>query len=320
MTLVTLSDVRQARTVVAPYVHHTPIFSASTLGQMLGIELYFKAELFQKTGSFKVRGALNKVNSLTPDEKARGVIAISAGNHAAGLAYAASVMGTQARIVMPESAVKAKVEATRSYGGIPVLHGDMKGLMTRARELQVEHQLTFVHPFDDPYIIAGQGTVGLEILEDLPDVDVVLAPIGGGGLASGVAAVVKALRPSARVIGVEPVGAAAMHASLQAQRPVTLEQIQTVADGLAAPFGGEHTLAHIKALVDEVVLVTDADIIEAMFMVMERSKLFVEPAAAAGFAALLAHKAAVQPGERVVCILSGGNVDRERVKQILNTP
>jgi threonine dehydratase len=242
---------------------------------------------------------------------------MSAGNHAAGLAYAASVMGVQATIVMPEAAVKTKVEATRGYGATAVLHGGAKDLLPKARELQEQYQLTFVHPFDDPLVIAGQGTVGLEILEDVPAPDMVIVPVGGGGLISGIATVIKAKQPSTRVIGVEPTGAAAMIASLQQNKPVALEHINTVADGLAAPFAGTHALEHVQRSVDEVVLVTDEEIIEAMLIIMERSKLFVEPAAAAGFAALLHHKINVAPGSTVVCVLSGGNIDRTRLKTLL---
>lgn len=317
MTLITLQDSQQAGQIIMPYLHRTPMLSSMMLGEMTHTNLYFKAELFQKTGSFKPRGALNKLHSLSPEEKARGVIAMSAGNHAAGLAYAASVMGVKATIVMPEAAVKAKVEATRGYGATAVLHGTTKDLLPKARELQEQHHLTFVHPFDDPLVIAGQGTVGLEILDDVPAPDVVIVPVGGGGLIAGVATVIKALSPSTRVIGVEPTGAAAIHASLQQNKPVSLEYISTVADGLAAPFAGTHTLEHVQRYVDEVVLVTDEEIIEAMLLIMERCKLFVETAGAAGFAALLHHKINPKPGSTVVCVLSGGNIDRGRLKQLL---
>ncbi len=293
------------------------MLSSTMLSEMTGMKLFFKAELFQKTGSFKPRGALNKLHSLSPEEKARGVIAMSAGNHAAGLAYAASVMGVQATIVMPEAAVKAKVEATRGYGATAVLHGTTKDLLPRARELQEQYNFTFVHPFDDPLVIAGQGTVGLEILEDVPAPDVVIVPVGGGGLIAGVATVIKAQSPSTRVIGVEPTGAAAMHASLQQNKPVSLEYISTVADGLAAPFAGTHTLEHVQRHVAEIVLVTDEEIIEAMLLIMERCKLFVETAGAAGFAALLHQKINPKPGSTVICVLSGGNIDRARLKQLL---
>jgi threonine dehydratase len=317
MTLITLEQVRQAQTVIMPHLHRTPMLTAQTLGAMTDTHLFFKAELFQKAGSFKPRGALNKLYHLTAAERARGVIAISAGNHAAGLAYAASVMGVQATIVMPEAAVRSKVEATRGYGATAILHGTGKDLMPKARELQQAHDLVFAPPFDDPLVIAGQGTIGLEILEDVPAPDVVLVPVGGGGLIAGVASVIKALHPQTRVIGVEPVGAAKMVASLQQGKAVALDQTHTIADGLAAPFAGEHTYAHVRQWVDEVVLVSDEEVITAMLLIMERSKLFVEPSGAAGFAALLHNKITVPSGATVVCVLSGGNIDRERLRMIL---
>ncbi len=318
MTLITLHDIEQAQPVIAPYLHRTPILTASALGAMINCRLLFKAELFQKAGSFKPRGALNKLNSLTAEERQRGVIAISAGNHAAGLAYAASVMNIRATIVMPEAAVASKVQATRGYGATAVLHGSGKDLMPKARELQAAHNLTFCHPFDDPLVIAGQGTVGLEISQDVAAPDVVMVPIGGGGLIAGVATAIKAHYPRTRVIGVEPEGAAKMLPSLQQGTPVTLEATHTIADGLAAPFAGAHTLEHVQRFVDEVVLVSDAEITEAMLLIMERCKLMVEPSGAAGFAALLFNRITVAPGSTVVCILSGGNVDRQRLKTILS--
>lgn len=317
MTLITLDDIRQAQQVIAGRLHRTPVLSAALLGEALGVDLWFKAELFQKTGSYKPRGAINKLNSLSAAEKAGGVVSMSAGNFAAGLAYAASVMGVRATIVMPEAAVKAKVAATRAYGANAVLHGAGKDLMPKARELQAAHNLTFVHPFDDPAVIAGTGTVGVEIIEDYPAPDVILVPVGGGGLIAGVATAVKALHPQTRVIGVEPTGAVKMLPSVQQHKPLAAESLNTIADGLAAPFAGQHTLEHVEAYVDEIVLVTDEEIKEAMLLIMERSKLFVEPSGAAGFAALLHHKVAVQPGSKVVCILSGGNIDRDKLKTIL---
>jgi threonine dehydratase len=317
MTLVTLQNIEDARAIIMPHLHRTPMLTATLLGRMLDVNLIFKAELFQKTGSFKVRGALNKLNNLTPEEKARGVIGVSAGNHAAGLAYAAAIMGVKATIVMPQTAIKGKVEATRSYGATAVLHGDMQELFPHARKLQEQHNYTLVHPFDDPVVIAGQGTVGLEILEDVPAPDVVMVGVGGGGLISGVSAALKLKYPSVRVIGVEPTGATSMYDSLQQGQPVAAKQVNTIADGLAAPFAGQHTFEHIQKYVDEMVLVSDAEIIEAMLLIMERCKLFVEPAAAAGLAALLYHKVSLKAGSTVVCVLSGGNIDRERLKMLI---
>lgn len=312
-SLVGLKDILEAKRVIAGHVHRTPMISSTTLGRRIGAELYFKAELFQKTGSFKPRGALNKLTNLTEAEKARGVITISAGNHAQGLAYGASLLGIEATVVMPQTAVKSKVEAAKGYGASVILHGSGKDLMSKCLELQEERGLTFVHPFDDLLIIAGQGTVGLEILEDVPTPDVVVVPVGGGGLISGVATVLKASNPAVKIIGVEPIGAAAMSQSLQLNTVVHLDKTDTIADGLAAPFAGEYTLAHVKHYVDEMVLVSDEELIEALWLILERCKLLSEPSGAAGFAALLSKKIAIPQGAQVVCVLSGGNIDRSRL-------
>lgn len=317
MTLITIDDIQAARQVIAGRLHRTPTLTASLLGDMLGVNLLFKAELFQKAGSYKPRGAINKLHSLSAEQKANGVVSMSAGNFAAGLAYAAGAMGVKATIVMPEAAVKAKVAATRGYGATAILHGAGKDLMPKAMELAEQQHLTFVHPFDDPAIIAGTGTVGLEIIEDVPAPDVVFVPVGGGGLIAGVATAIKTLSPSTRIIGVEPTGAVKMLTSVQQHKPLAAERLSTIADGLAAPFAGVHTLEHVEKYVDEIVLVSDDEIKEAMLLIMERSKLFVEPSGAAGFAALLSHKVDVPADSTVVCILSGGNIDREKLKAIL---
>jgi threonine dehydratase len=317
MTLITIDDIKKARQIINGRVHRTPMLTATLLGDRSGVNLMFKAELFQKTGSFKPRGAINKLNSLSADEKAGGVVSMSAGNFAAGLAYAASSMGVKATIVMPEAAVKGKVAATRAYGATAVLHGVGKDLVPKAMELAEQQHLTFVHPFDDPMIIAGTGTIGMEIIEDVPVPDVVFVPVGGGGLIAGIATAIKLLHPQTRVIGVEPSGAVKMLTSLQQHQALAAEKLNTIADGLAAPFAGKHTLEHVEKYVDEVVLVTDEEIKEAMLLIMERSKLFVEPSGAAGYAALLYNKVNVPAGSTVVCVLSGGNVDREKLKAIL---
>lgn len=317
MTLITIDDIRKAQQVIAGTLHRTPMVSATLLGEMLDVKLLFKAELFQKSGSYKPRGAMNKLHSLSDAEKAQGVVSMSAGNFAAGLAYAASTMGVQATIVMPEAATKSKVAATRAYGATAILHGTGKDLVPKVQELAAQQHLTVLHPFDDPMVIAGTGTVGVEILEDVPAPDYVIVPIGGGGLIAGVATAIKTLHPHTKVIGVEPTGAVKMLTSLQAHQALAAETLNTIADGLAAPFAGKHTLEHVEKYVDEVVLVTDDDIKEAMLLIMERSKLFVEPSGAAGFAALLSHAVSVPAGSTVVCILSGGNIDREKLKAIL---
>jgi threonine dehydratase len=281
----------------------------------VGVRLLLKAELFQKTGSFKVRGVTNKVLSLSPEERARGFVSVSAGNHAAALAYVARTVGARATIVMPAHAATAKIEATRGYGGEVVLAEDR--ILEAAQEIERTRGMTFVHPFDDPAVIAGHASLGLEILEDVPDVDVVVVPIGGGGLVSGVAAAVKQRRPEVKVIGVEPVTADVMTQSLAKGEPVHIAYPKTIADGLAAPFTGAHNLAHVRAFVDEVVRVTDDDIARALRLVMERCKLAAEPSGAAAYAALLSKAARVPDGARVVCVVSGGNVDPAVLKKIL---
>jgi threonine dehydratase len=311
-----LPDILAARERIAGRIHRTPLISATSLGAAARVQLFLKAELFQKTGSFKVRGVLNKLLAMDPAQRARGLISLSAGNHAAALAWAATAAGTKATIVMPASAVPFKIEATRRYGGEVVLTEG--NLLDTCLAIQQERGLTLVHPFDDPLVMAGQGTVGLEILDDLPDLDWVLVPVGGGGLLSGIAAAIKAKRPPARVIGVEPVGADIVHRSLQAGRPLTLEgRPTTVADGLAAPFAGEHTQAQIARDVDQVVLVEDDAILASLKALVERAKLVPEPAGAAALAALVAEAVELPPGSSGVAVVSGGNVDPALLRRIL---
>ena len=318
--MVTLEDVREAQRIISGRVHRTPLLSATALGKMAPapVRLFLKAELLQKTGSFKVRGALNKLAGMTAEEKSRGLVTVSAGNHAQAVAWSAAAEGIPATVVMAETAVRSKVDATRGYGAEVVLFGtSMAGIFDHAHQLERERGLTFIHAFDDPRIIAGQGTVGLEILEDLPDPDVVIVPCGGGGLVSGIAVAIKEQHPKTRIVLVEPEGAPTMHEAVAAGKPIPLEKITTIADGLSAPFAGELTLAIVQRLVDQMILVTDDEIGAAVGLIMERCKLQPEPAAAAGIAALLAGKVQVAEGETVVAVLSGGNVDRERLKSIL---
>jgi threonine ammonia-lyase medium form len=313
--LITQDDILAAQTVISGRVHRTPITRSTYLSEQVGGQLYFKLELFQKTGSFKPRGVLNKLHHLSQADKQRGVITLSAGNHAQALAWGATQTGVASTVVMPATAVRSKIEATQSYGGEVILtEGD---LLETCLAIQKERDLTLVHPFDDPLIIAGQGTVGLEILEDVPDVNIVVVGVGGGGLISGIATALKTQNPAVKVVGVEPVGAAAMTESLQRNEPVHLERVNTVADGLAAPFAGQHTLAHVQAYVDEVVMVSDPEIVTAMGLIMERCKVVAEPAAAATLAAVLSGKIDMPQGSKVVCLLSGGNIDRERLRAIL---
>jgi threonine ammonia-lyase medium form len=314
----TLHDIEEARERIAGKVHRTPMLTSRTLGERLGVEIYIKAELFQKTGSFKARGAYNNIAQLSDDEKARGIITVSSGNHAGATAWAAQAAGVPATVVMAESASPVKVAACRGYGANVVLHGatatEAFAEMYRLRE---ERNLTFIHPFDSDRTLAGTGTIGLEILEDVPDVDTVVAGIGGGGLIGGVATAIGLAKPSARVIGVEPTGADAMTRSLAAGQVVHLDHVETIADGLAPPFVGELPLMAVQRYVEQVVTLTDDEIKEGMRFLIERCKLVVEPAGAAATAAILLGKVALRPGEKVVLIVSGGNIDIPTLKKYL---
>ena len=312
--LVTLADVHAARNTIAGRVRRTPMLHSAQLSDRLGINLHFKLENFQKTGSFKVRGALNRMSALTADERKRGVVTMSAGNHAQATAWAARELGTHATIVMPMKATGSKLEATRNYGGEIIQTAD--DLIDVMKSVQAERGLVVVHPFDDPGIIAGQGTVGDEIMDDLPDVDVILVGVGGGGCVSGISVAAKARRLEVRMIGVEPNGANAMRLSLDKGSPQKLAKVDSVADGLAAPWAGDLTFEHVKRLGVEIVTVPDSAIIDAMWTIIERCKVLAEPAAAAGLAALLSGSVTVEPGSSVVCVLTGGNADREKLKTL----
>jgi threonine dehydratase len=310
-----LRDIERARARIDGRVHLTPVMSATSLGDELGVRLRLKAELFQKTGSFKPRGVFSKLLAMERAELARGLVSLSAGNHAAALAYGATAAGTKATIVMPATAVRSKVEATMRYGG-EVVQTD-GSLLDTCLAVQAERRLTLVHPFDDLDVMAGQGTVGLEILQQVPDVGTVIVPVGGGGLISGVAAAIKLQRPSVRVVGVEPHGADAMCRSLERGTPVHLDKIETIADGLAAPFAGEHTMRHVRRFVDEMVRVGDAEIAGALALLMQRCKLAAEPSGAAGLAALVSGAVTAEVGSTVVIIVSGGNVGPDVLAQLL---
>jgi threonine dehydratase len=314
---VSLQDVIEAQARIEPYVHRTPLFGSTTLGQMTHTTLSLKAENLQRTGSFKARGALNAVLQLTPEQRARGIVTLSAGNHGQGLAWAAARVGVRCVVFMPESAMPSKVAAIQGYGAEARFAPTMETVYAAMESYRDTHGLHFVHPFGDPAVVAGQGTVGLEILDDAPDVEAVVVCVGGGGLLAGVALAIKALRPDVRVIGVEPEGAPAVTRSLAAGHPVTLEKIETIADGLAAPFAAALTQEIISAHVDDVVLVSDDEIIAALRVILERTKLLVEPAGAAAVAALLTGKTGLPHGARVVATLSGGNIDLERLKHFL---
>jgi threonine dehydratase len=315
MSTASLPDSAAARANVAPFVHHTPLLSSRLLDDETGVEVRLKAEIFQRTGSYKIRGPLNKLALLSEDERARGVVCSSAGNHAQGVALAASMLGIRAVVCMAENATPAKVAATRGYGAEVVQHGTIwDEADEKARELVERDGLVYVHPFDDLDLIAGQGTLGLEILDDWPEVELVVVPIGGGGLISGVATAVKRARPDVRVIGVESADGPAMKASIDAGELVTLERCDTVIDGLRVKRVGRHTFELVRRFVDEIVTVPDAVIFENVLWLMARTKLVVEGAAAAPVAALRSGALAPAPGTKAVCVLSGGNIDLSRLR------
>jgi threonine dehydratase len=310
-------DVLAARERIAGRVHRTPLFSSATLSRQTGARVHLKAELFQRTGSFKPRGVFSKLATLSDEEKRRGVITISAGNHAQALGYAAAAEGIDALVVMWQGASAQKIAAARGYGAtVDTEAPGSPEAFERLDQLARETGRTVVHPFDDPLVIAGQGTVGLEIVEDLPDVDVVLVQVGGGGLVSGIATAVKALRPGARVIAVEPELSAALHESLLAGKSVRV-QPKSIADGLAGPFAGDHAVTICGALGVETVLVTEEELRDAFRFLYGRAKLACEAAGAATTAALLAGKAGLEGGERVAAVVSGGNVAPETAAAIL---
>lgn len=306
-----------ARALIAGSIHRTPLIRSRTLSERVGAPLYLKCENLQRTGAFKVRGALHRLLRLERGARDRGVVTISAGNHAQAVAWAAAAAGVPAVVVMPEAASRTKIEASRGYGAEVILHGTAAQAFERAFELAEERGLTFVHPFDDPEVVAGHGSCGLEIVEDLADVAAVVVPVGGGGLLSGIAAAVATVRPGVAVWGVEPEGAPAMHRSLRAGEPVHLDRVDTVADGLGAPMAGTLNFDLVRAHARGVVLVDDAAIVEAMKLLLERTKLLAEPGGAAGLAALLRGRIPLEPGEPVAVVLSGGNVDLSLLGRLL---
>ena len=305
-----LSAIVAARERIAGRVHTTPTVTAARLGERVGVQLLLKCENLQKTGSFKARGALNKLSQLDDLARRRGVVTFSAGNHAQSLAWAARAAGVKATVVMPLAASPAKVEASRGYGATVVLHGanGMEAL-ARARELQDAEGLTFVHPFDDEFVAAGAGTTALELMEQAPDLDVVVIPIGGGGLIAGMLVALKETNPRIRVYGVEPTGAPAMRRSLDAGRALHLDSVKTIADGLAAPMAGELNYAIVQRYIDDVVLIDDALIADAVRELLLNTKILAETAGATATAAVLARAIPFRDGERVAAVVSGGNID-----------
>ncbi len=308
--MIPLNEIRAAAARIAGRVHRTPILTSTTLDERIGVRLHLKCESFQKTGSFKPRGALNKIESLGSAEQAAGLITTSAGNHAQGVAWAAREVGAPCAVVMPTDAPQSKIDAVTDYGAEVILQADRTTLFDRVEEERQARGATFVHPFDDPVVLAGAGTTGLEIVEDVPDVEVVVVPVGGGGLLGGIASAVKALRPEARVIAVELEAGPGLGPALEAGQPVTVPRPQpTLADGMTPPFVGHLPLEIAQRAVDDVVVVSENEIAAAMELLLTRCKLIVEGSGAAATAAIFSSRIALPGGARVVSVVSGGNVD-----------
>jgi threonine dehydratase len=305
-----LERLEEARERVSKHARHTPLLTSATLSKRTGFDVHLKAEMFQRTGSYKLRGPLNKLALLTDEERARGVVCSSAGNHAQGVAVAAALYGIRAVVVMAENATPSKIEATKAYGADVVLHGTIwDEANEKAQELVKKEGLTYVHPFDDLDLIAGQASVGLEIHDDLPDVEVAVVPIGGGGLISGVTLALKSRNPDVRIFGVESSGAPAMKASLTAGALTTLDEVDCAIDGLKVMRVGRHTFDIVRAHAEDVVTLPDEAIFDAMLWTMHHCKLVVEGAAAAPVAALLHGLIPAPADSKVVCVLSGGNLN-----------
>ena len=311
-----LADAERARNVIASHIYRTPLVSSHSLGERIGAQAFLKLENLQRTGSFKVRGAVNAMARLPSEARAAGVVTMSAGNAAQAIAYAGRAMGVRVTVVMPESAPKTKIDATRGYGGEIRFASAVTHLLPMVQELQAQG-LHFLHPFDDDDVIAGHASAGLEIVEDQPDAACVVVPVGGGGLISGVAVALRALRPRVRIIGVEPEGAQGVRSALDAGRVVRLDAVNTVADGLAAPFAGERNLEIIERDVDDVVVISDGAILDGLRFLVARARIVPEPAGAAAVGALLSGAVRPKAGERVVAIVSGGNVDPDRLASFL---
>lgn len=317
MIALTLDEIIEAQRTLKGNIKRTPLNHSSTFSKMTGCEVYIKYENLQKAGSFKVRGAYNKIAHLDEAVRKKGVVAVSTGNHAQGVALAASIFGITSTIVMPIGAPIPKIEATKGYGGQVILHGkSFEEAFSRAKEIEETEELTLIHAFDDPFIAAGQGTIGLEILEDLPDVDLVICPIGGGGLISGIATAIKAKRSTCRIVGAQ---AKKMDAAYRSFREGTLTRIQkgnTIADGIAIKSPSEYTFSIIKSQLDDVVVVKEGEIAQAILLLLERCKSLAEGAGAVALAALL-FRNITKKGEKVVLVVSGGNVDITILRKLI---
>ncbi len=311
-----LYEFMEARERLGTVIEKTKLIHSTVFSEESGNDIYIKPENLQKTGSFKIRGAYNRIAKLTEDEKNRGVIAASAGNHAQGVAFGAQKLGIKATIVMPKHTPLIKVEATRKYGAEVILHGDVyDDAYNHAKKLQIEYGYTFVHPFDDEDVIEGQGTIALEVLEELPDAEIILVPIGGGGLISGVAAAAKMKNPQIKIIGVEPEGAASAVAALKNDEVVELSEAITIADGTAVKRIGDTTFDYIKKYVDEIVTVSDYELMEAFLLLVEKHKIVAENSGILSIAGL---KKLNVKGKKIISILSGGNIDVLTISSMIN--
>ncbi len=318
--MISIDDVRAAQDFLRGKIHRTPLMSATTLGQMTrpATRLYLKAENLQKTGSFKPRGVLWKLARLTPDQRARGLMTVSAGNTAQSLAWAAAREGLACTVIVPEAAPRAKTDAATAYGATVIRHGkNHQEAWALADQLLAERGLTLVHPYDDADVVAGHGTIGLEILEDLPEVEAVIVPIGGGAISTGVALAIKSVKPSVTIIGVEPALATKMSQALAAGHPVEIPPSTSIADGLRAPHVGAVNFALAERYLDRVVQVDDDAIACAVGLLAQRAKLMVEPSGAATVGALLQGITGISANTLTVAVLSGGNVDRTKLAEIL---
>ena len=315
MTLPPSRAFEEARARMTPHVRHTPLLTSRVLSERTGFDVRLKAELFQRTGSYKIRGPLNKFTFLSDEQKRRGVICSSAGNHAQGVALAAQIRGINAVVCMAANATPSKIAATRGYGADVVLHGSIwDEANERAKQLVAERGYTYIHPFDDEQLIMGQGTVGLEIYKDWPEIDIAVVPIGGGGLISGIAMALKSFNPRIRIIGVESSGAPGMQKSVEEGELVTLDRVDCIIDGLRVKRVGEKTFEIVRQYVDEIVTLPDEQIFDAVIWTMHYAKLVPEGAAAAPIAALLHGLVRAPQGTKVACVLSGGNVNLDQLK------
>ena len=307
MTKINLNsdDFSRAHAAIKDKIHYTPLQSAGLIGKSAGVNLFLKCENLQKTGSFKVRGVLNKILNLNGESQKRGVVTVSAGNHAQALAWASGTANTACTVVMPDTAPQSKINASKDYGANVILHGTVFDAFEKALQLAEKEGLIFVHPFEDEEIIAGHGSVGTEIFDQLSNVDIVIVGIGGGGLISGISAALKLKHKDIRIFGVEPTGADSMRRSLDAGKPVKLDKVDTIADGLGSPLAGDITFEYVKKYVEDVVTVSDEEIAGAMNLLLSRCKLLTEPAGAASVAALLHNRIPASEDDTVVAVLSG---------------